>query len=217
MENPLEKLLSSVAEQFLNYLPNLLAGITLIGIGWVLGWFVKRVIVQVLAITRIDRIFRRFRWATAFGKADVRYALFESIGDVAFVIVFLFLLDAAFEALHLKVLSTLLERGVVFIPKVLIACLIFGFGWILAAWIAGGIQRGLTKEEVPRASLIGRFAKTVLMLFFSAMALTQLDIAREIVVIGFSTAIITLGLLSIVLTLIGGKKFVAKLLESFEE
>jgi hypothetical protein len=54
------------------------------------------------------------------------------------------------------------------------------------------------------------------MLFFSAMALTELDIAREIVVIGFSVTIVTLGVLTIVLTVTGGKRFVAKILESLE-
>lgn len=49
------------------------------------------------------------------------------------------------------------------------------------------------------------------------MALTELDIAREIVIIGFSAIIITLGVLSIVFTAVGGKTFVAKIIKSLEE
>jgi hypothetical protein len=49
------------------------------------------------------------------------------------------------------------------------------------------------------------------------MALTELDIAREIVVIGFSVSIITLGILVIVMTSIGGKAFVSKILGALEE
>ena len=104
-----------------------------------------------------------------------------------------------------------------FIPKLLIALVIFGFGWLLAGWIATSIQRALTREDVPRATLIARFAKSGVMLFFSAMALTELDIAREIVIIGFSVTIITLGVLAIVMTTLGGKRFVSKMLESLEE
>jgi len=115
------------------------------------------------------------------------------------------------------VLSSVLVRGVLFIPKLLISVMIFGFGWLLAGWIAGTMQRTLTKEEVPRATLIARFAKAVIILFFSAMALTELDIAREIVIIGFSVTIITLGILAIVMTTIGGQRFVSKILETLEE
>ena len=60
-------------------------------------------------------------------------------------------------------------------------------------------------------------AKVSCLLFFSAMALTEIDIAREIVVIGFSVTIITLGILAIVMTAIGGKGFVSKILETLEE
>jgi hypothetical protein len=52
---------------------------------------------------------------------------------------------------------------------------------------------------------------------FSAMALTELDIAREIVVIGFAAAMITLGALTIILTSLGGKPLVKKMLAGLEE
>jgi hypothetical protein len=216
MDSPLEKVFTSVADKFIAYMPSLVAGIVLIAIGWLLGWIVKRIIVQILAVLRFDRLLRRFRWGAGFAKADVREAFFEFIGNASFVIVFLILLNASLEALQLTVLSNVLERGVLFIPKLLISLVIVASGWLLASWIATSVQRALTKEEVPRATLIARFAKAVIMLFFSAMALTELDIAREIVVIGFSVTIVTLGVLTIVLTVTGGKRFVAKILESLE-
>jgi hypothetical protein len=216
MDSPLEKVFTSVADKFIAYMPSLVAGIVLIAIGWLLGWIVKRIIVQILAVLRFDRLLRRFRWGAGFAKADVREAFFEFIGNASFLIVFLILLNASLEALQLTVLSNVLERGVLFIPKLLISLVIVASGWLLASWIATSVQRALTKEEVPRATLIARFAKAVIMLFFSAMALTELDIAREIVVIGFSVTIVTLGVLTIVLTVTGGKRFVAKILESLE-
>jgi hypothetical protein len=216
MDSPLEKVFTSVADKFIAYMPSLVAGIVLIAIGWLLGWIVKRIIVQILAVLRFDRLLRRFRWGAGFAKADVREAFFEFIGNASFVIVFLILLNASLEALQLTVLSNVLERGVLFIPKLLISLVIVASGWLLASWIATSVQRALTKEEVPRATLIARFAKAVIMLFFSAMALTELDIAREIVVIGFSVTIVTLGVLTIVLTVTGGKRFVAKILETLE-
>jgi hypothetical protein len=92
-----------------------------------------------------------------------------------------------------------------------------GSGGLLVGWIASTIQHALTKEDVPRATLIARFANVVIMLFFSAMSLTELDIAREIVIIGFSVTIITFGSLTIVMTAMGGKRFVSRILETLEE
>jgi hypothetical protein len=57
----------------------------------------------------------------------------------------------------------------------------------------------------------------VTVLFFSAMALTEIEVAKEIVLVGFSVTIVTLGALVIVMTSIGGKRFVSKILETLEE
>ena len=43
------------------------------------------------------------------------------------------------------------------------------------------------------------------------MALVELEIAQQIVIIGFATIFITLGLVTVVVFFVGGKEFVKKL------
>ncbi len=217
MNNAVRELFYSVGQEIIGYFPSLVAGIILIAIGWLVAWIVKRIVIQLCVLLRLDRLLRRFRWGAGFSKADLRYALFDSVGSIAFFLTFLVFLDAALVALQLSVLSSLIERGVLFFPKLFIALLIVGLGWLVAGWVAVTIQKGLIKEEVPRATLIARFSKAFLLLFFSAMALTELDIAREIVIIGFTATIITLSLLAGALTLIGGKNVTQKILKTIEE
>lgn len=217
MDTSLSSIFYGATEKIVAYLPNLVAGIVLLAVGWFLGWVIKRIVVRALAVLRFDRLFRRFKWGAGLSKADVRYAFFEFVGNIAFLIVFVVLLNASLVALQLSVLSDILQQGVMFLPKLLLAGLIFGLGWFIAGWIAGAVQKALTKEEIPRASLIGRFVKAMIILFVSAMALTELDIAREIVIIGFSATVITLCVLTIVIATIGGKRFVEKLLETLDE
>jgi flagellar biosynthesis protein FliQ len=217
MSTTLETVLSRVAESVVGYLPNLIAGIVLIAVGWLLAWLVKRVVVRLCVVLRFDRLLRRFRWGTGFSKADVRYAFFETIGNVAFFIVFVILLKASLDALQLTTLSNILEAALLFVPRLIAAFAIAGFGWILGSWTLHGMYKALAKEGVPRATLIARSARGVVLLFFSAMALTELNIAREIVIIGFSVTIVTLGALAIVLTAVGGRTFVSKILESLDD
>lgn len=217
MNTSLGGIFYGATEKIVAYLPNLVAGLVLFVVGWFLGWLVKRIVVQALMVLRFDRLFRRFKWGAGLSKADVRYAFFEFIGNLAFVVVFLVLINASLEALQLTALSAVLQEGVLFIPKLLLAGIIFGLGWFFAGWISGSVQKALVKEEVPRATLIARFIKAMIILFISAMALTELDIAREIVVIGFSVTVITLGILTIVVAAIGGKSFVSRMLETLDE
>lgn len=118
---------------------------------------------------------------------------------------------------RLTILSDLLGKEILFLPKLIIAFIVFGLGWLISYWAAKAILKALRREEIPRATLIARFSKTMLLLFFSAMALTELDIAREIVIIGFATIFITLGLLTVVIAVVGGKNLLKKIGESLEE
>jgi hypothetical protein len=217
MDSPIKDLFYNFSEKIINYLPNLLAGILLILVGWFLGWFLKRVIIQVCMIFKLDRVLQRFRWGEKFSKGDVRYGLFNFMGNIAAFIIFLIFLSNALSVLNLTVLSNLLEKGILFLPKFIIASLILGVGWLIGKLVSEAIRKALIKEEFPRSGLIARFSKAVLILFFSAMALTELDVAREIVIIGFTTIIITFSALVIVITVRGGKSFANKILHTFDE
>ena len=217
METKIQDQFSGLVNSIYAYLPNLLAGIILILIGCLAGWFIKRLLVQVSVLLRIDRFLRRSRWEADFSKADMRYGVYNFIGNIGYAVMFLLFFDNALIAWKLTMLSDLISKGMLFLPKIIIAVLVFGLGWLLAAWAEKSMLKILYKEEIPRASLISRFVKIILLLFFSAIALVELDVAREIVIIGFSTIIISLGAICIVITAIGGKSFIEKIGNSIKE
>ncbi|MBN1398449.1 MAG: hypothetical protein JXA06_10500 [Bacteroidetes bacterium] len=217
MNDPIRTLFTSLTDRIIAYLPSLLAGLLLLIVGWFLGWFLKRIAVRLCIIIRIERLFRKFRWAEDFSKADVRLAAYEFFGNLIFIIVFLIFLSSALNVMSLTTLSNLLDKGILFIPHILIAFIIFGFGWLISYWVSSGIRKALLKEEIPGAALIARVTKFALLLFFSAMALVEINIAREIVIIGFTTIIVTLGALAVVITARGNKNFLNRILQTFEE
>jgi hypothetical protein len=206
-----------MGKEIIGYLPNLFAGILLVIIGWFLGWFLKRIVIRIAVLLRLERFLTRIRWGEDFSKGDVRYGFYNFIGNVAFFVIFIIFLDNAFRTWKLTVLSDLLEKGIYFLPRMILAITIFGIGWLIASWAAKSALKALRREDIPRASLIARLIKAVLIMFFSAMALVELNIAREIVIIGFATIFITLGLLTVVVAAVGGKNFIKKIVESLEE
>lgn len=205
MSERTQALFQSLFEKFINFLPDFFAGILLILIGWFLAWFVKRVLMQVFVILRLERFLTRLRWGEDFSKADVRYGFYSFLGNIGFFIVFLIFLDDAMVLWKLTILSDFLKQGIFFIPRILASLTVFGIGFLISSWAAGSIQRGLKREDIPRTTLISRYIKAVVLLFFSAMALAVLDIAREIVTIGFATAIITLGAVTVIFTSVSAR------------
>jgi hypothetical protein len=160
---------------------------------------------------------RRSRWEADFAKADVRYGIYNLIGNIGYTLIFLLFLDNALISWNLTIISDLLGKLILFLPKIIIAVSIFGAGWLMSFWSEKSVLKSLHREGIPRASLIARFTKVIIVLFFSAIALVELDVAREIVIIGFSTIFITLGAIAIVITAIGGKSFVEKIGDSLKE
>ena len=217
MDKNLESPFLDFGTQIINYLPSLLAGFILLLVGWFVGWLVKRITIQLLVVLRFEKLFMRMQWRRALSKADIRYAVFNMIGNVVFFIVFLIFLNSSLAAMKLTVLSTLIQQGVVFIPKLIIALLIMGLGWIIAARVSNSVYNALLKENLPHYSIIARFVKFVAVLFFSSMALVEIDIAPQIVIIGFTTIMITLGIILIAITVFSGKSSVNSFLNIVEK
>lgn len=199
MNKNIEDLFYGLWSTIISYLPNLFAGLLLLLVGWVIGWFIKRLVIQVMVILRFDKLLIRFRWKSALSKADVRYAIYNIIGNIFFVIIFLIFLNAALNAMNLPVLSRLIESSVLFIPKLVLALAILGIGWMIASRTSSAVVHALLKENFPNSSLIGRVVKFILIIFFFAVALTEVNIASEIVLIAFTTCFVTLGVITIIL------------------
>jgi hypothetical protein len=217
MDKNLESPFLDFGKQIINYLPSLLAGFILLLVGWFIGWLAKRITIQLLVVLRFEKLFIRLQWRRALSKADIRYAVFNMIGNVVFFIIFLIFLNSALDAMKLTVLSGLIQQGVVFIPKLIIALIILGLGWIVSSRISNSIYNALLKENLPHYSIISRFVKFVAILFFSSMALVEIDIAPQIVIIGFTTIMITLGIMLITVTVFSGKSSVNNFMNIVEK
>ena len=205
MNDHAHNLLITIANRFLDYLPSLLIGLILIVIGWLMAWFVKRVIVQMMIILRFDRALVRFPWGKSFAKADVRYGLYHFVGSIAFIIIFLLFVYYALISWGLSFISELLGKGILLFPKIIAAIAIFAVGWLIAAWASRAVYKFLYQERVPHATMIAYYAKVICILLFSGVAFAELNIAREVVIIGFTVIFITMGAIGVIMTVFHGR------------
>ncbi len=217
MENQIQDQFVSFADSVLAYLPSLFGGIILILLGFLIGWLTKKALVQLSIMMRVDRWIRSSRFDSDFSKADVRYGFYNLIGNIGYAVIFMIFLDNAMLVWKLHILSELLSKGILFLPKIIIALVIFGVGWLLSSWVQISIFKTLVREEISRASLISRFVKSIILIFFSAVSLVELDVAREIIIIAFSTIFVSLGVITVVLIVSNRKNFIKKIEENFKE
>lgn len=209
----IEQVFQSFFSQVVEYLPSLAAGLLLVALGVIAAWFAKRLTIQICIMLRLHRLLAAFRWARGLTRTDVRLSLFSVLGSVTGFVVFLVFLNAAFAAMRLTVVSDLVQGLVLVFPRLVLAGVIFGFGWLISLGTSQAVRRALLREHVPRASLAAGYARLMLLLLFAAMALFELNVSRQIVLIGFAVVYITLGALTIIVTAFGGRSILRSIPE----
>lgn len=184
---------TGILQGFTDYLPTLTAGLLVLGLGVVVGWLAKRAVVRVLMWLRLDRLAGRAGWRAAFGKGDVRAALYDGLGTLATAVVLLIFLDNALKIWGLTVLAELVDRVVFYMPNLAIVLLIAAVGVVIANLLGARVEDGLEEEGIAQARLVAKTLKGALLAVVAALALWQLQFAREIVLAGFLIAFGSVG------------------------
>lgn len=180
-------------QRFADYLPTLAAGLLVLALGIAAGWVAKRAIVRLFIWLRLDRLAGRAGWRAAFGKGDVRAALYDAIGTGGLVVVVLIFLDNALKIWGLAVLAELVDRLVFYIPNLALVLLIVIVGVVIANVLGARVEEGLVEEGVAQARLVAKALKGALLAVVAALGLWQLQFAREIILAGFLIAFGSIG------------------------
>jgi len=193
MPEPTTEPLAGLIRRLTDYLPTLAAGLLVLGLGLALAWVAKRAVVRVLVWLRLDRLAGRVGWRSAFGKGDVRAALYDLVGTLAFVLVSLVFLDNALTIWGLAVPSRVVDRFVTALYRLGVAALVVGVGFAVARAASARVEAALEEEEVGYARLLAKGLKAMLLAVVAALALWELDFARQIVLSGFVIAFGAMG------------------------
>lgn len=211
-EQPIESF-RAVISHVTGYLPALLAGFGVVLLGLLVAWIGSKLLVRLLTILRLDRVVGRLGWGEALRKGDVRHSLFELLGTVFGLMIFLVFLDNAVAIWQLTVLSRLLESLLFLVPQLVTAAIVLLVGTGVAAAAFRGVQRALLQEEFPRAHLVARLVRAAILLVSAAIALVQLQIAVGIVTGAFLIAFGALGLGFVLAFGLGSRRAVERMWE----
>ncbi len=186
MQEQSQETLSQFGRQLSDFMPTLFAGLIVLLAGAAAGWLLKRAVVRVLFLLRLDRLGGgRSAWRSALGKGDVRAALYNVVGTIAGSILFLVFVDNALEIWGLSVLARLVDQIIFYLPTLGLAILISWVGLVFSNVLARRVEAVLIEEGVPRRALLVGLARAAFLCVVAALALWELDFAREIVLAAF--------------------------------
>lgn len=167
------------------FLPKLLALLTFLALGMVAGWLVKVLLMRLLSALRFDAFCERMGLMQALGRAGVVRPASSLIGQLSFWTVFLVFALMGIDALSLPATANLMSVLLSFLPHVIAAAFLLLFGVLLGNFLAEAALITAVNAQIQEARFIAQLVRWAVYLFTGAMVLTQLGIAKEIVVAAF--------------------------------
>jgi hypothetical protein len=203
-----------VVERLAQAAPRLLATVTLVLVGWIVAAVARRLTVRVLRAADLDGRCGRWGLTATLSRSGLRQPPTVLLGRLIFWTIFVVALLMGIEALEMPATAGLVAVVLRFLPNLVVAGLVMVIGWLLANFLAQAALIGAVNAQVAGAPLIAGAVRWLVLVFAGGAALTQLGIAREMVLLAFGIAFGGTVLALALAFGLGGKELAREILES---
>ena len=168
------------------FLPKLLALLSFLVLGVLIGLMMKAALHHLLRAARVDGLSERWGLQASLAKAGFKQPFSQIVGRLTFWTVFVIFVFMGVDALGLPTTADLMGQLLGYLPSVIAAGLLILVGVLLGNFLAEATLIAMVNAQIQEARFIAGLVRWGIFLFTAAMVLTQLGIAKEIVVAAFS-------------------------------
>jgi hypothetical protein len=182
MVEPLERFY----EKLLIFLPNLLTSLILLVFGFLLGVFVKWAFNRIFKAVNLDGLSQKLGMRDALSRSGFKEPLSLIISRILKWLTIITFIIVAMQNLSIPTVEHLVERMFLYLPNIFIAALILILGYILGNFFGRAAIIASVNAGMASAGLIGKAVKFTVFLLSCTMALEQLGIGKDTIVIAFA-------------------------------
>jgi hypothetical protein len=168
------------------FLPKLLALMSFIVLGILVAVMTRAVLHHLLRAARVDMLSDRWGLQASLTKAGIKQPFSQVVGRLAFWTVFVIFVFMGVDALGLPTTADLMGQLLGYLPSVIAAGLLILVGVLLGNFLAEATLIAMVNAQIQEARPIAALVRWGIFLLTAAMVLTQLGIAKEIVVAAFT-------------------------------
>ena len=182
MVEPFEKFY----EKLLVFLPNLITSLILLIVGILLGIFVKWVFNRIFRAMNLDGLSTKLGMSDALSRSGIKDPLSVMVSRVLKWLTIVTFIIVAMQNLSIPTVEHLIDRMFLYLPNIFIAALILILGYILGNFLGRAAIIASVNAGMASAGLIGKAVKFTVFLLSCTMALEQLGIGKDTIVIAFA-------------------------------
>ncbi len=196
-------------DAFFNFVPNLVAFLVILIVGYFVAKLLAALIRRLLDRTNLDETVKRGRGGRYF--AGSTRSPSNLLARVVFWVLMLGVFAVAFSALGIPEVTAVIAAIFAYIPNVIAALLIFVVAFVIATGISALVNR--TLGDTPTGRVVGTVAPGLVMAIAVFMILNQLQIAPTIVTITYAALLGGLALAAALAFGLGGRDVASRMLE----
>ncbi|HBH61996.1 MAG TPA: hypothetical protein DDX85_09730 [Nitrospiraceae bacterium] len=178
--------LDTFLEKIIQFLPNLFVSIVILVIGFVAGFILRMLFHKLFRAVNIDNISERSGIMEMLKKGGMKEPVSDLLSGLIGWITVIIFAGISLSGLHMPTVDKLLESFLLYIPNLFIACLILLIGYLLGNFLSRAALIASVNAGIQISGLISRFVKITVLILALTMALEQLGIGKETVLIAFA-------------------------------
>ena len=190
-------------------LPAIFAALLILTIAFLVGRVLMGLISGLLSAVGFDQLLARLGIAREV--AEGKRTPSEIVGYLVLVAIMLFAAIEAAGVLGFVVLSNLIAELTVLLGKVVVSIVIFGIG----LYLAGVAKEVVLSSGSPHAELLSKLARLAVLVLAGAIALQQLGVADEIIIIAFGVLVGAIALTGVIAFGLGGRDVASRELSTW--
>lgn len=184
---------SELGANLAGFIPSLVGAVLILAVGWALSRALEVVAHRALRTLGLDRVAARLRIAETLERAEIRMTLSQIAARLLFWLVMLTFVLSSVETLGLSAVTATIDRLIAFIPDVLGATAIALAGLLGARFVATLVSSAAAAAGFPSAPRLGFLAQLLVAGLVLVVALEQLGVATQVLVLPFTVAVASAG------------------------
>jgi small-conductance mechanosensitive channel len=157
-------------------LPSILGAVVILLIGLIFSKAVEQGISKGLKRIGFDKFADQIQLTSTLARGGIRQKLSDILGALAYWVIMLAFITAGLNALNLPVAAELVQKVVLFLPKVVEALLILIVGVFAAAFLSSTVREAANNAGILQSNLLGQFVQTAIIIVATVEALKQVGI-----------------------------------------
>ncbi len=168
------------------FLPNLLAMITILVMGFLIAWIAKKFISRFLKAIQFDKVSERWGLAEVLSKRGLTYSPAILLSRFFYWVIVLITLILGINALEVAATQHLISQFFNYLPHLFAAVVILVIGYLVAIFLGQATLVAGVNAQMESAKVLSRAVRWFIVVLSLTMALYHLGIAEKVIIAAFS-------------------------------